>query len=149
MMMKNTMVLCGAAGLALALWLAACPEDSDSGPNTAMKSITITDIPALTMLEKCAVRENISSLFNTAVAEDPAPEYTDTKTFELHLAGDENTRWRGSGDYFVVLQDTSIPRKEYWYTNGAEWTSSSDSRKRCTINSAGKTIPFGKFKLKP
>ena len=147
--MKDKMILCGVVCLVLALCLAACPEEPSSGPNTAPKSITITDIPTGTTLFRCTVREKITSLFDTARAEDTTPVYPDPKTFELYLAGDQNTRWRGSGDYYVVLYDTAVPQKEYWYTNSNEWTSGSDGRKKFAINSAVKTVSFNKFILQP
>ncbi|MDR2478708.1 MAG: hypothetical protein LBD48_05275 [Treponema sp.] len=150
-MLKSKMVFCGVVFFLLlfVLCLAGCPQDSASGPNTEMKSITITEIPSGITLAKCTVRGKITYLFDTAIAVDTAPAYAASKTFELNLAGDQTTRWRGSGDYYVVLYDNSSTPKEYWYTNGNDWTSVDDTRKKCAINSAVKTIAFDKFRQKP
>jgi uncharacterized repeat protein (TIGR02543 family) len=114
------------------------------GGNTDPKSITITGIPA----------EYRGKWFTTGVsgingyAYNEGTNSSDTQTFALKDLSGNN--WTGSGECYLVIRtkngsDDGGGAKDFYYTNGANFTAQSESIPTYNISQAVSTIAFSKF----
>jgi hypothetical protein len=139
------------AFFALALVFCACKEGASGEGNSDSKFLVIEHPASGSNFGFCGVFDTLGGI---AIANNfPMPPHVDNGRNEVRyelFQVDTQQRWKGNGPHFVCIRVklASSSEAEFWYTDGAEWTAASDTRKPVNFNQTVTRLDFSKFKKK-